>query len=308
MLNITFRTPESKIVKIDVDPASTITAIKEIVAKEINCDKPKEIKLIFKAKLLKDDVKIDSLNIKERDFILVHAPVNKSKKSEESENNAFTLPDVDPLPDSASALVPHLTEIPQPDFPIEEEPESAIDAENIEPEDAIDNSLLIMRHALTINHQSLANFVDAIGEPQIKENPEQFLQSIGLNPAEFDCEGVKNGTSQPLDLTSFGMLLARTCIELNIDPMEMMSIGSRLSSEEAFPPEDTQTSSEQLPPATDSNLQEEAGDALSQFSSKEQHDIKELQELGNFPLNVVIQCYKACDKNEEMAADLLFQM
>jgi UV excision repair protein RAD23 len=45
---------------------------------------------------------------------------------------------------------------------------------------------------------------------------------------------------------------------------------------------------------------------MAQFSEEERAAIQRLQELGNFPPIQVVQIYLACDKNEEIAANMLF--
>ena len=102
-----------------------------------------------------------------------------------------------------------------------------------------------------------------------------------------------------MDMNSFGMLIARTCHDLGIDPTQFM----RFPGSGAPPP--SMGGAGGIPQQPLQPQQSQINQILAQFTPEEREAINRLQQLGNFPLDYVIEMYVAADKNENLAANLL---
>lgn len=302
MVLIRFHTCQSKLYKVELEPTTTISKVKESLSKEIcNGVEPSKIKLLFKAKILKDDQTIESLHLNEKDFILIHAVLPKPHISYGQ--------DIYPINSmEAFQIIQGLRvkDLPVP-RPIPAQQPSGMNNQNGDP------TIRIFRRALETEPRALENIISMFetAQPNIRSHIDLFLSDIGLNPSSFDIEGIRNRTAQPLDGRRFGMLLAHTCIELGINPAQFMNFpgsgappprmgnisGLGSNPQQPLPPQ------AQLPPQQPPN---QINQILSQFTPEEREAIQRLQQLGNFPLEYVVQIYIAADKNENMAANLLF--
>lgn len=390
MVLVTFRTVQNKIHKIELDPEMTIKDAKERFLQEIGGGNAAAIKMIFKAKLLTDDIKISSLNLGEKDFIVVHAPKPAAPKpaapaqppaqtstpaqpAEQPSTQPLPaqppsggLPDVQPLP---NVQQPTPTPPGQGGFPgafpggapsaggnaggIPEGPEfqegitqlmelgfGRTDAEaalraaygNVdraaeylfsghipETEEAqnqqnFERSVRLLAATMLMNPRALENVIELLepNDPSFRTNPERALQIFGGLPQErFDLEGIRNRTLQPLDQQQFMQLQAQAANALAAQGVP----GFQFPNTGGAPPPGPGPAPGQVPgfqpgppPSGPGPAPGPAGPEalLARFTPEEQEAIRRLQQLGNFNLLDVIQYYEACEKNEEMTANLLF--
>lgn len=356
MVLVTFRTVQKKIYKKEFLPESTIHDAKEYIAQEQCEGQSSDIKMIFKAKTLDNDVTIGSLNIGEKDFILVHAQKPSISKTIQQAN----LPEAKPLPTESKAQDVHVSSslktgnISNPQrasasanadetntlefqhkvdslmelgFP-KEDCEAALRAAhgnshvaaeyllsgNIPMHDENENdqdlivSIGLMAASLLIEPRILENFIEAIEvtQPTIRQNPEEILERFGNLPQDrFDLDGIRNHTAQPLPTNEFQQVVAFAAQLLNLTGTAQIQRQHR--GQQDFLPEGQLP--EQANPVTDEERRSSsnrAEDILATLPQDDQDAIQRLQQLGNFPLIKVIQTYLACDKNENYAANILF--
>ena len=295
MVLIRFRTGQNKSYKIELEPNSTISQAKENLSKEIgnNADHSK-FKMLFKAKMLKDDQTIESLHLNANDFILVHTflpkpiinyspntyPVNSEEAArivEEVTSNRSTIPLNTFLGAAASG----------------------------NPDDPSDR---VFRRVLEINPRAIENIVALYQQkfPNIRDHLSEFITQLGLNPASFNLENVRNRTEPPLSQFAFDVLIVLASRELGIDLTPYTQSNRRnvpppgMNEVEALLSQLSQSQSQQEQP------QNQISPILAQFTPEEREAIQRLQQLGNFSLEYVAQIYVAAGKDGNIAANLLF--
>lgn len=158
--------------------------------------------------------------------------------------------------------------------------------------------------------EALENVIQLLerGNPGFRQQPEILLQSFGLDPSHFDCDAVRNHTAQPIPEQEFATLQAQAMVSMGV-PLPGLGIpgtggaapAASLGANGGAQPAQPAPQPAQGGPSPEDTL-------LAPFSPEEKESIRRLQQLGNFPLVEVVQCYVACDKSEEMTANLLFSM
>lgn len=297
MVLIRFRTARSKFYKIELDPSTTISKVKESLSKEIgNGVDPEKIKLLFKAKMLKNDQTIESLHLDPKDFILIHAIVPKPQINYG--------PDVYRIDSQEAFQI--MQELRMNDSTIPQNAQARPTNQNGDP------IIQIFRRALEIEPRALENIISMfeITQPDIRQHLDVFMNEYGLNSASFNLESIRNRTAQPVSRQRFGLLLAQTCTELGIDPTEYMNFPFHGQQQPPQPPVNLGGAAapgypQQPPQFQQQPPQNPINQILAQFTPEEREAIQRLQQLGNFPIELVVQMYVAADKNENMAANLL---
>ncbi|OHT04097.1 hypothetical protein TRFO_06386 [Tritrichomonas foetus] len=409
--------------KFELDPNSTILDAKNKFVEETKTGEPANMKMILKAKLLADDVTIGSLNLGEKDFIVVHVGAKKPapKPTPPPQQAApapapAPAPAAQPAPTPAPAAAPAVEplpditrQVPQPGaaggfpgapggfpgvpggFPgaggmpgqpgqnaprIEDSPEfesnvqqlmelgyprtdceAALKAAfgnpdraaeylmtgNIPEDEEMGDFSDQQRIAVTVqalvsvlqsHPEALENIMQVFDQqnPALRQSPEVFLQSFGLDPSGFDCDGVRNRTAQPIDPQLFQTYLIQATSQIPgaIQGMTGQGMPGAMPGQGmpgagypgmgggmpgampgmGMPPSGGMPGA--MPgmggPAPGGMPGNPQSALLAPFSPEEREAIQRLQQLGNFPLALVVQCYSACDKNEEMTANLLFSM
>lgn len=119
-----------------------------------------------------------------------------------------------------------------------------------------------------------------------RQQPEIFLSELGLDPSRFDCDSVRNRTAQPMPAEPMPMPMPAAPQPMPAAPQPMPAAPQPM-------------------PAAPQNA---GAGILARYSAEDQASIRRIQEFTGAPLQIVIQCFEACDKNEEMACNLVFQM
>jgi hypothetical protein len=137
-------------------------------------------------------------------------------------------------------------------------------------------------------------------QPEIRAHPELLLQNLGLDPAGFDLDAIRNRTAQPIGL--MGAAQPRYGLQPGYDAQAGSSGGQTGLSGQ---PQDQAPQTVQAP----AQPQGPAGGpqaVLSRFPQNEKETILRLRDLGDWPLQDVIEAFVACDKDENATANLLF--
>ena len=118
----------------------------------------------------------------------------------------------------------------------------------------------------------------------LRAQPELFLQDFGLDPANFDCDGIRNRTAQPIAMPGFDAPIPQGAAPAAGAPQN------------------------QFAQPTQQRPRSGVDGMLARYTPEEQDSIKRIQEFTGAPIPIVIQCFEACDKNVEMTCNLVFQM
>ena len=209
-------------------------------------------------------------------------------------------------------------------------------------EDQIDvqRNLLAFRNMLQNNPDSLENIIQIFetSNPVFRQSPELLIQSLQLDPSQFDFNAIRNRTANALTPEEFQQALVASMGGIpspaqppygagnmptagppygvppgGVPPVGAPPYGAGMpgaypgfpGAPPSAPPYGAPGAYPGPPPQEPFNQFE---NLLASFTPEERDAIKRLQDLGNFPLALVVQCYNACDKNEELAANLLFSM
>lgn len=272
MVLVNFRTLQSKLYKIELPPNAKISQAKEEISKEIDGSDPSRMKMMYKSKLLNNDVPISSLHLGEKDFIVVNASQAKPKPAAPSqpEPAAQPLPAANPIPaEPAPQDVPEVKPLPV-------SPKS-------DPND---------------DHK----FEDGIAKlVEIGFDPELSLRALRATDGNIDqaAELIITGEIKDEDDE------AGDAGEISEDELEHEPRDSTTQQQHEDGPIASPEQAE-LPPSLNGLSQDQAAETLLLALPKDEQDaIRRLQSLGNFNLLEVIQVYHACDKNEELAANIL---
>lgn len=402
MVLIKFSTADKKIHEIEINPDSVIGEAKQLYQQQVGGCEAKAIKMIYKKRILSDNVVISTLNIQEKDFIVVYTPKAKTNQQPQispnqsnsniieptsnqgTETQSISRPNPEQISQPYSSLlqtnplpfyqsnqnnqpqqfsslpsfspyqnnafnpfnygqlyrpfrstdafnqisqnnqynlmndpeflqkVDQLMEIGQYRRP---ECEAALRASygNVEraaeyllsgniptsPNTSTQNNqthqlnnefIVTFRKMLQREPRVLENFVEEFERenPIYRQQPELLLSQFGLSTEGFDLEGIRNYSVNRVDTQYFDQLLA-------IVQNEVECPNLRTCLDQIDPNYDQQRANAIREPQI-----------LNQFSDEEKAAIRRLQNLGNFSLNEVVQIYIASDKNEAVAANLLF--
>ncbi|KAK8847010.1 hypothetical protein M9Y10_019584 [Tritrichomonas musculus] len=146
------------------------------------------------------------------------------------------------------------------------------------------------RQMLITEPRLLENFIEEfeIKNPRLRQNPEELLSQFGLSVDGFDIEGIRNRAVERVDPDYFDQLMQQTRSQVSCP--ELMGCIDEYEEKRRERKEEEKRNEDSM---------------LSQFSDEEKSEIRRIQSLGSFILNEVIQIYLACDKNEQLAANLL---
>ncbi|CAE7226093.1 unnamed protein product [Rhizoctonia solani] len=102
-MKITFKTLQQKQFQVDAEPSDTVLQLKEKV-KDAQGHQVEHQKLIYSGKILTDDKTVESLGIKEKDFLVVM--VSKPKATPAASTSATPAPAAVPVPSTPAASTP----------------------------------------------------------------------------------------------------------------------------------------------------------------------------------------------------------
>lgn len=279
MVLIRFRIPKNKFCQIELDPATTILQTKENLSKMIEGSNPSKINMLFKAKLLKDNQTIGSLNLSEKDYILVHTYVPPPKVK--YGDNVYAINS----PEAYQILKELLQDLTQTIAPVQ--PDG----------NPIDR---VFTRVIQLQPRALENVIGILErflDPSIRQHLDLFISSHGLNPSLLPVDDVRNRRAQPVDIDTFGATIERACNDLGIDPGTLLgSIPS--GNGPARPPPPVQAPQQQEEQNTISQL-------MAQLTPEDREAVQRLAQISNCPIDYVIQVYLAADKNENTAANIL---
>jgi len=341
MVQIKVRTVKSATYTIEADPESTIADVKKLVLEQANSPDA-TIKLIFKGKILADSTVVSSLSFTPTSFLVADiknkpatpppAPAEPTPAPAPAEPTPAAVPPPPPPFEPAPSSGPSIEPLPEftPEQPqqrptmeqISSTPEFAagvqelmgmgfgrsdathalriamgdtnyaaellLSGQPLPSEEEIERSMQQqqnIRSILQADPRNLGRFIAMVEMQnpqqgaQIRQHPEVLLQHLGIDPSGFDLEGIRNGAGRG---------------EQIVLPQAMQS---HMESEEFQEAPASQPVPQGGPGGNISRM-------MAQFSPEEQESIRRLQDLG-FDLPTVIQAYIACDKDENLAANLL---
>lgn len=354
MVIVTFRTVQNKVYRKELLPEATIGDVKELFAQQ-HCEcQAENIKMLFKAKTLQNDIKIGSLNLGPKDFIIVNTPKPSSQSKPQPVPQPLAevkpLSIAEPLPTAQSlsqnqsnaignmqGTIPSAggsnsaNVVESPEFQqnvntlmelgfAKEDCEAALrashgnceraaeylltgnipDPEENEIDPNVILSIRILIASLLIEPRFLENLVEKMEQedPAIRQNPELILERFGNLPQDrFDLNGIKNHTIQPLSPAEYQQVQIQAAQAVGLIP----GAGTPAQGSQS---ESQMQSQNRAPERRTASQETEA--MLAALPQKDQDAIHRLQQLGNFPLLEVIQIYQACEKNENQAANILF--
>ena len=268
MVLVKFRTVQSKLYKIDLPSNANISQAKQEMSKEMGGNDPSSIKMIYKAKVLSDEVPISSLKLGEKDFILVNTPKSKPSNPPNPVEQVQKPLEAEPVPETSPKAEP-LPLHAQP-IPLNENPQApAPEAGNVQ-----------------------EKFDDGVNKlVEIGFDRELAVQALTLARGNVDIAA---------ELIITGQIGGDHSGQSSEDEAEDAPVNNA-PNDIPEPP-----ANPELPPELTNLSPDQAAETLlAALPQSEQDAIHRLQSLGNFPLLEVIQIYHACDKNEELAANIL---
>lgn len=338
-MQVTFKDLKKQTVQVSVEPSDLVRVGKEKVAAARDVD-PSQLKFVYSGKVLQDDKTFDEFKVKEGDSIIfmilqkkppapapapVAAPAASEAVSAPSEPETSTQ-----TPETASSTAANaLTPASSSDFALGQDREAAIQnmMEMGYERPQIERAL---RAAFNNPHRAVEYLITGIPEaltraeqpPQAQEEPaahaeaqteheDESNQEANVHENMFDVAEAAAG-DEPVPAQEDRLALLRAAIQS--EPELVQSVLQEIA---ASNPQAAQLI-EQDPEAFISTLlgqhddagyeieEEEEGVVRVQLSESDESAIRRLCELG-FDRDMVVQVYLACDRNEEVAADILFR-
>ncbi|CAE6415980.1 unnamed protein product [Rhizoctonia solani] len=341
-MKITFKTLQQKQFQVDAELSDTVLDLKQKV-KDAQGHQVEHQKLIYSGKILSDDKTVESLGIKEKDFLVVM--VSKPKAAPAASTSATPAPAAAPVPSapatSTPAAAPAVTSgdvtmasATEPPAPVTSTPAAA---PVVQPQAAFgDTSSFVAGGALqdAISNMTAMGFERDQVMRALKasyNNPDRAVEYLlnataqagGSAPAgaggdpgagtagapgisQATLEHLRNSPAfrQTLDAIQQNPALIQPMIQqlaqsnpaiaqqLTQNPDLLLQILGGMHGEDY----DEGVEGGGIPP----------GAQVINITEDERAAIERLEALG-FPRQAVIEAYFACDKNEELAANYLFE-
>ncbi|KAF8706213.1 UV excision repair protein Rad23, partial [Rhizoctonia solani] len=115
-MKITFKTLQQKQFQIDAEPSDTVLQLKEKI-KDAQGHQVEQQKLIYSGKILSDDKSVESLGIKEKDFLVVMVSKPKATPAASTSATPAAAPVAAPVPSTPAASTPAPAPVPAPAAP-----------------------------------------------------------------------------------------------------------------------------------------------------------------------------------------------
>jgi UV excision repair protein RAD23 len=178
--------------------------------------------------------------------------------------------------------------------------------EEMEAEDRNNYIMHIIRNILSQRPEALEEVIQMFeaNQPSIRENVTAVLQSMGLDPANYDVAGVRNRTA--VATTIVRAYLQQHQQQLQHPPQQApqpQQYYQQQPQPQARPQPAAQPRPAPGPPAPPSGEDE----ILSRYSPEDREALIRIKEFGSFRLLQVIQAFEVCNKDENLAVNLLFQ-
>lgn len=322
-MKLTIKTLQQSSFKIDIEPEKTVSELKDKIEQDHGKDYPKSAqKLIYSGKILADETKLSEYNIDEKKFIVLmiikpppipktpvaekstvsakkedsaaskpKASEDKPKTTSQSSSNTSTVSATSAVPPTATSN-PNTITTTQQTQPINRTPaRSSAPNESAgfpmsDPQMASRLASLVtqpqfrqMQDLIQQSPHMLSSTIEALSgsDPEmfnfISENPDVFVSALNHPPlagsrSQSSRSSTTSGQQRPEDRTLQQAAAARN------------PVGRQ-------------------PPAADQ--------VVVDVSQHDKEAIERLKELG-FSEYQALQAYMACDKDEQLAANLLFQM
>lgn len=192
MVLIRFRTLQKNYYKIEIDNKDKILQAKEKLSQEAKIAYPNQIKLLFKAKVLKDDQTIESLNIAENDFILAHFPPENPKNK--CGPKAIHKDSIE-----AYKLLRYFIPLYSPNGV-----------------SILDQVFQRVIQKYPIALENVIEFMECTRRPNAREEVEDIVYELGLDPTILQIESVKNRLSPSISDELFKETYKQIWHDLNI--------------------------------------------------------------------------------------------
>uniref|UniRef100_A0A6G1S8H4 UV excision repair protein RAD23 n=1 Tax=Aceria tosichella TaxID=561515 RepID=A0A6G1S8H4_9ACAR len=323
-MKLTIKTLQNSTFKVDIEPDRTVKELKETIEKEQGKDYPSSSqKLIYNGKILADENKLAEYEFDEKKFVVLMitrppplpkpaatneqiASSNKQKKDDKPKNSMAAPP---PPPPTTTAAATTTTTTRQP----QTASSSTVSSTPTSVTPATTTTASSPATQQPVSSARSTNFTDASGSPM---NDTQARLATLMRQAQF---------RQMQDLIQQSPhLLSSTIESLAASDPEMYNFISE--NPDVFvnalnhPPMADTRSNQQSGGAQRTSSQGRSGGAqqsggqppvvdqlLVNVSEHDKEAIERLKELG-FSEYLAVQAYMACDKDEQLAANLLFQM
>jgi hypothetical protein len=330
MVVVRFLLLSGKVIEMDVAPDATLQDIKDQLLARIP-NEPTTCRFIVKHRILAHDTKISSLNLGEKDYIIVHAKAGAAAQPPPAAAQAPPAPAPEPsaAPPPQPAAAPPQLSAAEFEQHLQQLCEAALRAAQGDRQLAFEflqsghipteeeqqriarqsQRIQQLRAALQQTPPFLEDVVRALEarQPELRTHPELLLQDLGLDPAGFDLEAIRNRTAQPVAYLPPGGYGAQAG-GYGARPAGYAGQPAGYGRPQARAPVQPQGQAPEAgQPAQGQGPSGGPQAVLARFPTKEKEAILRLRELGGWPLQAVIEAFLACDKDEHAAATLLFR-